>query len=137
MTRFLIRRVGQGLIVLWLVTVAVFALFFVAPSNGAQTRGGRQATPRTIAQINHRLGLDQPIWKQYVTFVGHAVRGDLGYDYYHQVSVSHIIAQAIPITVSLALGAAIIWMLLGVFNGVVSAVPPRSLAGRGLPAFSL
>jgi peptide/nickel transport system permease protein len=124
-------------IVLWLITVAVFALFFVAPSNVARTLGGRQATPQTIAHINHRLGLDQPIWKQYLTFVGHAFRGDLGYDSYHQVPVTTIIGEAIPITVSLAVGAAVIWMVLGVFNGVVSAIHPRSFADRSLTAFSL
>ena len=57
--------------------------------------------------------------------------------HYHQVPVTKIIAEAIPITVSLAVGAAVIWMLLGVFNGVVSAVHPRSFADRSLTAFAL
>jgi peptide/nickel transport system permease protein len=134
---FLIRRLGHGILVLWLITVATFALFFVAPSNVAQSLAGRQATPETIALIRHRLGLDLPIWKQYLNFVGNAAHGNLGYDYYHQVPVTQIIAQALPITVSLALGAAVLWMLLGVFNGVISAIHPRSLADRSLTLFSL
>jgi peptide/nickel transport system permease protein len=134
---FLIRRLGHGILVLWLITVATFALFFVAPSNVAQSLAGRQATPETIALIKHRLGLDLPIWKQYLNFVGNAAHGNLGYDYYHQVPVTQIIAQALPITVSLALGAAVLWMLLGVFNGVISAIHPRSLADRSLTLFSL
>jgi len=134
---FLIRRLGHGILVLWLITVATFALFFVAPSNVAQSLAGRQATPETIALIKQRLGLDLPIWKQYLTFVDNAVHGNLGYDYYHQVPVTQIIAQALPITVSLALGAAVLWMLLGVFNGVISAIRPRSLADRSLTLFSL
>lgn len=137
MTRFLIRRVIQGLFVLWLITVAVFALFFVVPNDVARTLAGRQATPDTIALIQHRLGLDQPVWKQYLHFVGRALRGDLGYDYYHQVPVTHIIAQALPITLSLVAGASIIWLSLGVFNGVASAVHPRSVSDRSLTAFSL
>jgi peptide/nickel transport system permease protein len=137
MALFLLRRIGHGLLVLWLISIAVFGLFFVAPSNVAQTLAGRQATPETIALIKHRLGLDLPVWKQYLHFLGNAVKGNLGYDYYHQVPVTTIIAQALPITVSLALGAAVLWLSLGVFNGVISAIHPRSLADRGLTLFAL
>ena len=91
MVRFLIRRLALGVLVLWLITVAVFGLFFVAPNNVARTLAGRQATPETVAAISHRLGLDQPLWKQYLDFVGKALRGDLGYDYYHQVPVTTIL----------------------------------------------
>ena len=137
MALFLIRRIAHGILVLWLISLAVFGLFFVAPSNVAQTLAGRQATPDTIALIQHRLGLDLPIWKQYLHFVENAVQGNLGFDYYHQVAVTSIIGQALPVTLSLALGAAVLWLLLGVFNGVISAVHPRSLADRGLTLFSL
>ncbi|MDX6279644.1 MAG: peptide/nickel transport system permease protein [Kribbellaceae bacterium] len=137
MALFLIRRIGHGILVLWLISLAVFGLFFVAPSNVAQTLAGRQATPETIELIKHRLGLDLPVWKQYLHFIENAAQGNLGYDYYHQVAVTSIIGQALPITVSLALGAAVLWLLLGVFNGVISAVHPRSLADRGLTLFAL
>jgi peptide/nickel transport system permease protein len=137
MARFLLVRIFNGIIVLWLVSMAVFALFFVAPSNVARTIAGRQATPETIAMINERLGLDQPVWKQYLDFIGNLLQGDLGYDYYYQLSVSHIIKEALPITLSLAVGAAIIWLVLGVFNGVISAVFPRTLADRGMTVFAL
>jgi peptide/nickel transport system permease protein len=137
MTRFLIIRISNGILVLWLVSMAVFGLFFVAPSNVARTLAGRQATPQTIALINHRLGLDQPVWKQYAHFVTNALHGNLGYDYYYQLPVTHVIKQALPITLSLALGASVIWLVLGVFNGVISAVFPRSIADRGLTVFAL
>ena len=137
MVRFLILRILQGLLVLWLITVGVFGLFFAVPSNVARTLAGRQATPHTIALINHRLGLDKPIYQQYWDFIKKASHGDLGYDYYHQLPVTQIIGQALPITASLALGAAVLWLALGVFNGVVSAVHPRSVADRGLTVFAL
>jgi peptide/nickel transport system permease protein len=137
MLRFLLNRLLIGLLVLWLISVAVFALFFVIPSNVARTLAGRQATPETIAMIEHRLGLDQPILKQYWTFLTNALHGDLGYDYYHQVPVTTIIAQALPVTLSLAVGASILWLSMGIFNGVVSAVHPRSFADRSLTVFSL
>ncbi len=137
MIRFLIRRVLQGLLVVWLITLVLFGMFFVVPSDVAQTLGGRQATPATIALINQRLGLDRPLWEQYLSFIGNALRGDLGYDYYKQIPVTSIIGDALPKTVSIAIGAAIIWMLLGVTNGVISAVRPRSFIDRGLTAFAL
>jgi peptide/nickel transport system permease protein len=137
MIRFLVRRVALGVLVMWLITVAVFGLFFVAPNNVARTLAGRQATPATIHLIEHRLGLDLPLWKQYTNFVGNALHGDLGYDYYHGVAVTTIIEQALPITVSLAVGAAVLWLLLGVFSGVLSAVRPRTFADRLTTAFAL
>jgi peptide/nickel transport system permease protein len=137
MLRFLIRRIGQGLLVLWLITMLLFALFFVAPSNVARTLAGRQATPQTVALIQHRLGLDLPIWKQYLGFIGRALHGDLGFDYYHQVPVTTVIATAVPVTVSLVLGAAVLWLAIGVFNGVMSAIRPRSFLDRSLTAFAL
>ncbi|WP_211244906.1 ABC transporter permease family protein [Intrasporangium oryzae] len=105
-------------------------LFFIAPNDVARTLAGRQATPETVARISQRLGLDRPIWEQYLDFIGKAVRRDPGYDYYHQVPVTEIMAQALPITLSLVVGAAIIWLVLGVFNGVVSAIRPRSFIDR-------
>jgi peptide/nickel transport system permease protein len=137
MLRFLVRRLLLGLLIMWLITLAVFALFFVAPNDVARTLAGRQATPETVALISARLGLDQPIWKQYLDFLGKALHGDLGYDYYHQVPVTQIMGQALPITLSLVVGGAIIWLVLGVFNGVMSAIHPRSFTDRSLTAFAL
>ncbi len=137
MLRFLVRRIALGALVLWLITVAVFVLFFVAPNNVARTMAGRQATPKTIHLIEQRLGLDQPVYVQYWHYVTKAVHGNLGYDYYHQVPVTHIIGQALPVTVSLAVGAAIIWLGLGVLNGVLSAIRPRSVLDRSMTVFAL
>jgi peptide/nickel transport system permease protein len=83
------------------------------------------------------LHLDLPIWQQYLGFVGRALHGDLGFDYYHQVPVTTVIAAAAPITGSLVLGSAILWLAIGVFNGVMSAIKPRSFLDRSLTAFAL
>lgn len=137
MLRFLVRRIALGVLVLWLITVAVFALFFVAPNDVARTLAGRQATPETVALVAHRLGLDLPIWRQYLDFVGRALRGDLGFDYYHGQPVTQIMGAALPVTLSVVVGGAIIWLVLGVFNGVVSAIRPRSYLDRGMTVFAL
>jgi len=137
MARFLVRRIALGALVLFLITVIVFIIFFVGPHDVARQLAGRQGTPQTVALIKHRLGLDLPLWRQYVQFLWNALHGDLGYDYYHQVPVTSIIADAAPKTLSVALGASVIWLVLGVFNGVVSAVRPRSFADRALTVFAL
>jgi peptide/nickel transport system permease protein len=137
MLRFFVRRLAHGAVVLWIISVLIFSIFYIAPSNVAQTLAGRQATPETVALINARLGLDDPLYQQYGRFVWDALHGDLGYDYYHGRPVTDIILEAAPKTLSLAVGAAVLWLALGVFNGIVSATHPRSFADRSLTVFSL
>jgi peptide/nickel transport system permease protein len=137
MIRFLLRRTVHGILLIWVISMLVFGLFFLAPGDVARRMAGRQATPETVELIRHRLGLDQPKWQQYGNFVWRALHGDLGYDYYHQIPVTQIIIDALPKTLSLVLGAAVLWMALGLFNGIVSARRPRSLTDRSLTLFSL
>ena len=132
MARFLIRRTLQGLFVLWLMTVTVFLIFFIGPGPGAvaRTLAGRQATPAQVAAVSHRLLLDQPIYVQYQHFIWLLLHGNLGYDYYHSQSVNSIIAAAFPITLSLLIGASILWLTIGVLTGILSAVRTRSVYDR-------
>jgi peptide/nickel transport system permease protein len=131
-TRFLIRRILQGILVMWLVTVSVFLIFFVGPGAGsvAHRLAGKQATPATVAAVAHRLLLDRPIYVQYGHFLWLLLHGNLGYDFYHSQSVNSIIAAAFPITLSLIAGAAILWVVMGVLSGVISAVRSRSIWDR-------
>lgn len=137
MRRFLLRRTLHGLFVLWMISMLVFVLFYIAPGDVARRMAGRQATPEMVALIRARLGLDEPLPNQYAGFLWRALHGDLGYDYYHGIPVSTIIAEALPKTLSVVLGAAVLWMVLGIVNGVISAVRTRSLADRALTGFSL
>src|SRR5580704_12489326 len=101
MLRFLARRIVFGVVVLWFVATVVFAMYFIAPNNVARTLAGREASPATVAAINHNLGLDRPILAQYGSFLGKAVRGDLGYSYTNSEPVTTLISQALPVTASL------------------------------------
>ena len=78
MTRFLVRRLLWGLLVIWFVATSVFVMFFAAPRDVARLIAGRQASEQTLQLVRHRLGLDQPIMTQYFRFLGRLVRGDLG-----------------------------------------------------------
>jgi len=139
MVRFLVRRLLTGLLVVWLISVIVFVLFFVAPHNVAQLLLGKFAAQnqQLVRSVTHQLGLDQPIIVQYGHFVVRALHGDLGYSYYSHQPVTTLLGQALPVTVSLALGAAVIWLVLGVLIGVLSATRPRSLLDRGATLFAL
>jgi peptide/nickel transport system permease protein len=137
--RFLVRRIFEGLIVLWLVTVGVFIIFYIGPGpkGVARALAGKSATPQVVAEVSHRLLLDRPIWVQYGHFLWLLLHGNLGYSFYHDQSVNSILAAAFPITLSLVIGAAILWIVMGVLSGVVSAVRSRSLADRALTGLAL
>jgi peptide/nickel transport system permease protein len=139
MLRFLARRTLQGLLVIWLVTLIVFLIFYVGPGSAdvARALAGRTASPETVALISHRLLLDRPWYEQYWHFFTQLLHGNLGYDYYHDQSVAEIIKQAFPISFSLLLGAAPLWLALGVGSGVFAAVRPRSLLDRLATAVAL
>lgn len=137
MLKFLLKRVLTGALVLWIISMLVFALFFAVPNNVARNMAGHNATPTTIKLINQRLGLDQPLWEQYLKFVGKLLHGDLGEDYYYQLPVTHVIGEALPITLSLVVGSAVIWMILGVGSGVLSAVRPRTFVDRAVTVTAL
>ncbi|MFT4008551.1 MAG: ABC transporter permease [Nocardioidaceae bacterium] len=137
MLRFLIRRIFSGILVLWITSMLVFALFFAVPNNVARKMAGHNATPATIHLIEERLHLNDPIWLQYKNYMWNVLHGDFGTDYYYQLPVSDVIKEALPITASLTVGAAVIWLLLGVVAGVLSAVRPRSFLDRGVTVLAI
>ena len=139
MTWFLVRRLGQAILVLVIASIVVFLLYFVGPGPNqvARTFAGRLGTAQRIAQIKHELHLDQPLYLQYTHWAGNLLQGNLGYDYYKGEKVTTVIAQAAPATISLVIGAAIIWISYGVFTGVISAVRSRSLMDRSFTASAL
>jgi peptide/nickel transport system permease protein len=138
MVRFLIRRLSQGVVVMFLVTVAIYAMFFLGtPQDIARRLAGRNATQETVDRIYHNLGLDKPLLHQYTHFVWRLLHGDLGYDYYHGSAVTSVLKQDAPITISLAIGGAAIWLTLGVSTGVYSSIRPRTFIDRIFTATAL
>jgi len=135
---------------MFMVTLIIFGLFFIGPGPAyiARRLGGREATPQTLALITHRLRLDKPLYKQYWYFVWEApgkggskieglLHGSLGLSYIHQQPVTSVLKQAVPVTLSLALGASIIWLVVGVLSGVLSAVRRGSLSDRVVTIIAL
>jgi peptide/nickel transport system permease protein len=137
MLRFLLRRVGFGVVVMWLVATTVFIMYFIAPHDVARTLAGRQASEATIAAIRHNLGLDRPVIAQYGSFLWRALHGDFGYSYTNAEPVTSLISNGLPVTASLVIGGAVLWLFMGVGIGVLAATRPRSLMDRTATGFSL
>ena len=151
MGRYVIRRLIWTVFVVLVVTLITFVIFYVAPPGDPATRfAGKQPTPELIAEVNAQLGLDKPLffawppWEsQYGRFLGNLITGDqygwpgLGFSYDARTPILEEIKTRLPITLSLALGAAAIWLLMGVSIGIVSALRRRSLADRFAMGFAL
>jgi len=137
MTSYIVRRLGWCLVVLVLVCAITFVIFFAVPGNPAQLIAGKYATKETIALVEKRLGLDQPMPLQFLHFVTHAAYGDWGFSYVSQQPVLGTIMIAFPKTLSLTFGAVLIWLLIGIPAGIVSALKPGSFWDRATMVFTL
>jgi peptide/nickel transport system permease protein len=137
MTRFVILRSLRAVLTLLAISVVTFALFFILPANPAQLMCGRQCNPQNVAQLKHSLGIDQPITTQYVEFVKgvfvgrdigegefavHCSAPCLGYSFRGHELVTSTLARTVPVTVSIVIPAAILWILFGTALGMFSAL---------------
>ncbi|MDJ0341425.1 ABC transporter permease [Streptomyces sp. H10-C2] len=167
MTAYIIRRVIAALLLLLVVSAVTFAIFFLLPRLGGQTTTqlatqyvGKDANPDAIAAVKKNLGFDLPLYEQYWHFIKGIVAG-ANYTFGPDASVCHApcfgysfkthnevwpeLKSRLPITLSLAIGAAVIWVITGVAIGVLSALKRGSffdrfamsvaLAGVSLPTF--
>src|SRR5215208_7132071 len=132
MLAYVIRRLLWVVLLLFVVSALTFVVFFVLPSaDPAQLRAGRQPNPELVEQIRHNLGLDRPKIVQYGEYMKDVfLHFDFGYSYQNTISVKEQVFQRLPATISLALGAAVVWLVIGISVGIISAVRSRSLIDR-------
>jgi peptide/nickel transport system permease protein len=118
--------------VIWVVTSATFFLFFTAVPEQAVARNlaGKAASPQVLREVARNLGLSQPILVQYWHFLDRLVHGNLGKSYYLQEPVNTVIKQFLPPTVSLVIGGVLLWLIVGLAVGIISATRARSLFDR-------
>jgi peptide/nickel transport system permease protein len=137
MTRFVVRRLFSMVLVLFAISVVTFLIFQVIPNGDpAQRMAGRLSTPETVAAIRRTWGFDDPIWQQYLTTMKKIFTGEV-VSYTQQVNVVHEIWKDLPATLSLAIGAGIIWLALGVVFGVLSALHAGHFTDRALTVAAL
>jgi peptide/nickel transport system permease protein len=137
MGRFVARRLAGMVAVLFAISVIVFLIFNVVPNSDPAARiAGKNADPELIARVNADLGLDQPLPVQYLTMMKQIFTGELT-SYASNRNVTEQIWAGLPATFSLCVGAAVLWMVLAVLFGYLSAVYAGRFADRALTVLSL
>jgi peptide/nickel transport system permease protein len=137
MATFIIRRLIGMVLVLFAVSVLTFLIFNVIPNGDpAERMAGKQQTPQVIEAIREEWHFDDPLWSQYLHTMGNLFSGDL-VSYQNQVNVTEEIKRGIPRTFSLAIGAAIIWFVVGVALGLYTAVRAGRWSDRVVTVLAL
>ena len=146
MLAYIVRRIFQLVVVLIGVTLITFVMMFVVPGSPGQLLAGKDASPERVAAIEHRLGLDRPLYVQYGKFVWRLVHGDLGDSYRLGIPVTTLIRENVGNTIQLAIAAVLIEMLgipLGIYSALRqytfwdTALTTSALLLWGMPVFVL
>ena len=145
MTQYIIRRLLQMIPITLGILTLIFSLIHLIPGDPAAQIAGEGARPQDIENVRKSLGLDQPLWKQYVTYLGKLAKGDLGRSFRTNELVSTEIKERYPATIQLAFGAMFVALLVAFPLGVVSAIYRNSwidnvarffaLVGVSMPSF--
>ncbi len=129
MIRYIIRRLLWAVVLFIAVTLVTFVIFYLIPVDPARLAAGKAATPADVKRVAHRCTSISRSGSSTCHFLDQLVlHGNLGYSYANRQSVNDVIRSAAPITASLVIGAAILWMLIAIPIGVLSALRPRSAA---------
>lgn len=152
MIRYIIRRLIAVVAILFVICAITFAIFYVFPADPAVLTCGRACTPERIALINHNLGLDRPLYAQFATYVVGIFAGRtygtgavavhcpfpcMGFSYQNNQPVWSLLMDRLPVSASIAIGAAALWLIIGVGAGVVSALRKGSLWDRAAMVMAL
>jgi peptide/nickel transport system permease protein len=137
MWRYIVRRLMWVVLVVVIITAFTYLLFFVMPpTDPAVQFAGKNPTPEQIAVVRKQFGLDKPVWAQYGLFLKHIVLGDqygwpgLGFSFVTRSPVRDQLLSRLPITIQLAIGAALVWLCIGIPIGIISAIKRGSLLDR-------
>lgn len=147
MLRYALTRLWQSMIAIVLSSILVFLGARLLPGDPALALAGEEATPERIAEARIQMGLDQPLWVQYVRFIERLFQGNFGQSFRTGASVKSMLATTIPVTVELALFAILLAVLFGILFGVIAErcdghwpswlVSAIAVAGLSIPNFWL
>jgi peptide/nickel transport system permease protein len=144
MGAYIVRRIFWVIVVLLAVTMITFAIFYLLPTGDPAVRfAGKSPTPEVLDEVRRQFGLDKPWYEQYWIFLSNLVTGDqygwpgLGFSFDTRIPVRDELIERGPRTLSLAIGAAIVWLILGVTIGVISALRRGTLLDRAAMGFAL
>jgi len=138
MIRYVIRRVLWAFVLFIAVTIVTYIIFFIIPADPARAVAGRNPTPQMIESARHYLGIDRPVYVQYARFLKRlVVDQDLGRSFQNRESVNSEVGKAAPVTASLVFGGVVLWMLIALPIGILSALRPRTIIDRATMTFVL
>ena len=147
MGRYIIRRLLWVVLVLVVIVVITYSIFFLLPGGGsdaiANRFGGKQPNPEIVAEVKQQFGLDKPIYVQFYIFTRNLFLGDqygwpgLGKSFVLRAPLKPVLMERMWVTIQLAVGAAVIWLLVGIPIGILSALRPRSIWDRAAMTFAL
>jgi peptide/nickel transport system permease protein len=145
--RYLLRRTLQALPLLLLASLAVFLLIHITPGDPVRLMLGEQASDEQVAAVRARMGLDRSLPEQYLSFLGRALRGDLGMSIRAVRPTAELIGLALPATLLLAAAALFLAVIIGLPVGILAALRPGglfdnlalflALLGQSIPSFWL
>jgi len=135
--RFLIRRLLQIIPVLFCVSIIVFVLINLIPGDAARLFLGEEAPPDALAALRHQLGLDRPLYIQYLRWAGGMLKGDFGYSFKDHRPVLGTLLQKLPITAELTAAAMILALAVAVPAGIIAAWRQRTAVDYGASAAAL
>ena len=127
---FVARRLLYAAPQILAITIITFFIIRLLPGDPAAVLAGSYATPSTVASIRHQLGLDKPIWDQYVLYLNHLVHGDLGTSWFSSSSISHELSIRVPATLELITFALIAIVIGGIGGGLLLGLTARRLGKR-------
>ena len=135
MTRYVFRRLGGAIIILWVIITVTFALMHAIPGGPFTTE--KKLPPQVKASIETKYHLDDPVWKQYGDYLGGVITGDLGPSYkYEGRSVNDIISDAFPISAQLGLLSLMVAVVGGIAAGAISAMRPNGIVDYAVTILS-
>ena len=135
MTRYVFRRLGGAIIILWVIITVTFALMHAIPGGPFTTE--KKLPPQVKASIEAKYHLDDPVWKQYGDYLGGVITGDLGPSYkYEGRSVNDIISDAFPISAQLGLLSLMVAVVGGIAAGAISAMRPNGIVEYAVTVLS-
>lgn len=135
MTRYVFRRLGGAIIILWVIITVTFALMHAIPGGPFTTE--KKLPPQVKASIEAKYHLDDPVWKQYGDYLGGVITGNLGPSYkYEGRSVNDIISDAFPISAQLGLLSLMVAVVGGIAAGAISAMRPNGIVDYAVTILS-
>ena len=136
MALYLLKRLGQAVFILIGITLVTYILLYLVPADPVRQIAGRSATAETVESIRRQLGLDLPLWHQYLRYLGNLLQGDLGRSYIQKTEVTSLILSRLPATLLLMSGAIAVELAIGLTAGIFAATRRGKRSDRAVMVLS-